>query len=454
MSKKLVLVVLSLYWLLFFSRLGYSQYEIRVSEKLWVTCPRNLAVFHILVMLGPSGEEMKNRFFHPLAKQARDYFSGFKGHPAVLSTDRLFKTMWYFVFNNLAFYYSEFPEAKLVREFPSEYEEWKSMDKKILAYMQSVRDFYARAQFESFWRGRAQDIQSLMLEVKNNFPAVDLPQLMENFYGRPVERFYFVPCPFMASSATHVEIQENGKWTFYHIDGFQNYADSFSNAYHAFHEFSHSFIEPISRGHSEEIGKLSYLHTPLKQDFGRMGYGSWERAFAEHMVTAGQLHLTRKAFGEKKAERMLERETKQGFKLIKRFYDYFKDYDEKRGKYKDLEDFYPEILSRLSRLKVAEYRRPGIMGFYPEYKENRLYIKEVIPDSALDKGGIQKNDILFSVGKEKINSEESFNRAKEKWWNAAKEGDSVEIGIIREGKEIKIKVPIPFVMDFRYVEDK
>lgn len=457
MSKKalVILVVLSLFLLVFFSGLTlFAQGEVKASKKLWVACPKNLAVFHILVMLSPSGEAMKQRYFHPLTKKARDHFNEFRNHPAVQSTDQMFKMAWYFVLNNIAFYYSEFPEAKLIREFPEEHKEWKSMEKVVSDYLASVRDFYLRSRFKNFWENHLQEIQAAMMEVKDNLASVDIPRLMEDFYGKPVERFYFVPCPFMASSATHVEIKENGKWIFYHLDGFQRYSDSFSNVYYSFHEFSHSFIEPISEKYSEEINKLAYLYQPLKQDFQRLGYANWERAFAEHMVTAGQLLLTSEAFGEEKAEKMLERETKLGFRLLNRFCNYFKEYQGNRRKFKDIEAFYPEILSRLSRLKVEEFRKPGIMGFYPEYREGKIFIKDFVPDSALQRAGAQKEDILFALGKDRINSEESFNKAKEKWWNNAKEGDSVEIVILRQGKEIRISVLVPYVTDYRYVEDK
>ncbi len=446
---------LSVLLFLFFSvPQGFAQDEVRVGEKLSITYPKNLAVFHILVMLTPSGEAMQNRFIHPLAKEAAEYFKEFKSHPAVEQTNKMFKNMWYFVFNTIAFYYSDFPEAKMIREMPAEQQQWKFMEKMISDYIASARDFYISSRFEDFWAGHMEEIQSVFEKVKSNLPRIDIPQLIENFYRKKIGRFYYVPSVFMATSATHVEIEDERGWAFYHLDGFQNYSDSFSNAYYAFHEFSHSFIEPASQKFSREIHALAHLYKPLEKDLRPMGYGNWERAFAEHMVTAGQLHLAKKAFGEKRAEEMLDRELRRGFRLIKHFYGYLKEYDKNREKYKVLEDFYPELLSRLSRLRAEEYRRPGMMGFYPEYRENKLFIKDVVPDQAFAKAGVQKGDILFSVGKDRIKSEESFNRAKERWWNAAKEGDLVKIVLKRNGKKIKKQVLVPFVTDYRFREEK
>jgi hypothetical protein len=364
MSKKLIILIIVIFvaLILFLScAKSYADHEVEVSKKLWITCPRNLAVFHILVVLSPSGEGMKDRFSHPLVAEAQDYFHDFKDHPAVMMTDKMFKRMWYFALNYIALYHSDFPDARLTAEIPSEHKEWRDMEKLIEDYLSVVRDFYTASSFEEFWKDRKQDIQTLIDGVKDNLPSIDIPQLLEEFYGREVERFYLVPCPFMAQSATHVEVQDKeGNWRFYHLDGGLGFEDSFSCAYFAFHEFSHSFIEPISLDYSEQINKLAYLYQPLKEDFSRMGYRDWDRAFAEHMVTAGQLHLVRKAFGEEKARKMMQKEMKKGFKLLPHFYAYFDEYDKNRDKYKDLNAFYPQILNRLSRLKVEEYRQPDI----------------------------------------------------------------------------------------------
>jgi len=457
MSKKLliILIILIITLFLFLSCVGSSaQNEIKAGDKLWITCPKNLAVFHILVFLSPSGERMKGRFLHPLAKEAKDYFHSFKNHPAVMKTDGLFRMMWYFALNYLAFYYSDFPEAQLVSKIPPEYEEWKSMEKMISEYVLSVRDFYISSKFEDFWQAHTKDIQALMKEVKSNLPSFSLPQLLEDFYGRSAVRFYYVPCPFMASSATHVEIQNKDKgWVFYYIDGLQSYKDKFASAYYAFHEFSHSFIEPISKEYSRELNRLSYLYQPLKADFQRMGYSNWDRAFAEHIVTAGQLHLTRKVFGLQKAKEMLEKEQKKGFKLIGNFYDYLWEYDKNRQRYKDLSSFYPVLLSRLSRIKVEEYRRPDILGFYHEFQGEKCFIKDVIPNLAFQKVGFEKGDVLHSIGKIKIKSERDLARAM-KNKNSAKPGDSLKVVVIRNGQKIEKLILIPFISDYKYVEDK
>ena len=434
---------------------SFAQIERQVGGKLWITIPKNLAVFHILVLLTPARFEQEKLFGHPLAREAREYFRDFKNHPAVQATEKIFSNMWYFPLNYAALFHTDFPEAKLKPEIalPPEFTNDETMREMISDYVQVVRDFYMASRFEEFWDSHKKNVEAIAKEVSNNLSAVDIPSLMEKFYGSEAQRYYLVPCPFMQNSATHVEVKNREVgWRYYYLAGGDMFSDSFYNVYFAFHEFSHSFVEPISSKYSDRISELEYLYKPLRERFQQMGYRNWDRAFNEHLVTAGQLHLTRQVFGEEKKDKMMEGEKRNGFKLIERFFGYLEDYDNNRGTYGHLEAFYPRIMEALSRIKVEEYRKPGVMGFYPEFKESRLFVKDVIPNSAFEKADIQKGDILFSIGKMKMSSEDRFHEAKEKLWDQAKEGTSVEVVVVRNGDKTAKNVIVPFVTDYRYVE--
>ncbi len=78
-------------------------------------------------------------------------------------------------------------------------------------------------------------------------------------------------------------------------------------------------------------------------------------------------------------------ELDRDFKLIDYFYDSSRQYGQNRDRYKDMDAFYPEILRRLSRLKVELYRRPDRMGFEMEAKDNRVLVKAVLPGAPFEK---------------------------------------------------------------------
>jgi hypothetical protein len=278
----------------------------------------------------------------------------------VQATEKIFSSMWYFPLNYAAFYHTDFPDAQLRKDIvlPPEFTDNPNMQQMITQYIQVVNDFYKEANFDQFWRQIKKDAEEVIQEVCNKLPEIDIPGLLEAFYGVKAEKYYLVPCPFMQNSATHVEVKLiDGGWQYYHLPGGNMFSNDFSIVYYAFHEFGHCFIEPISKKFSAQIEELSHLYIPLKERFQNMGYINWDRAFNEHLITAGQLHLTKKVFGEEKKQMMLKNEERSGFKFIRKFYDYLEEYDRNREKYRKLESFYPEILNYLGKLKIQESQK-------------------------------------------------------------------------------------------------
>lgn len=433
---------------------GTAQLERQYSQKISIICPKNLAVFHVLVILSPAGEERREFIDHPLADAAREHFAGFTDHPAVQVTDRLFSMTWYFALNFLAFHYSEFPEAQQIRAFPDLPELTEGMRAMMLQYVEFARDFYTVSNFEEFWNAHAAEIESMIEQTAGAIRAPDLPQMMEDFYGREVERFVFVPSPFMQQSGMHVELEDDGRWIFYYIAGGDIATDTFYNTYFAFHEFGHSFIEPISAKHAERLNELAYLYRPLQERFSQLGYRNWDRAFNEHLITAGQLHLSGPVFGEERVREQLERERANGFRLIDRFYGYLSEYANNRDSYPDLEAYFPVILDDLATLRVEEYRRPGTMGFYRRSGEERVIVEDLVEGSAFARAGVQAGDVITSLDGMPITTYETFREARERCWNQAAEGDSVEVGVVRGDTTLVMAVPVAFVTDYRYLEAK
>lgn len=439
-----------------------------IGDKLGVVIPKNLCLFHVIVLLTPSAEKMKDRFPHPLAQKAREYFTPYRSHPAVQIADKIFESSWYFPFNYLAFFFTDVPEAKLRQdiELPAEAQnpQFKAL---AFNFIEKAKDFYAAARFEEFWRSLESDFEKILGEAaeqlqgdvaaphdpKVRYPKIDFPTILESFFGRGAERYYFVPCVFIPFAATHAEVQiKNGAPRYYYLQGGGLLPKTIYTYNFAIHEFSHCFLGPISEKYAKEIDDLKDLYIPLKATFPSKGYRTWCQAFDEHLNEAIQLWLIKNAFGDEAMNYFKTYELDKDFKLIDFFFAAVRDYDQRRDIYKDMEAYYPEILRRLSRLKVEPYRRPDRMGFEMDAQQGRVLVRAVVPGTAFDKAGIRGGDIVVSVGPDPVHSVDAFNAAKAKWWNTVKEGESCDVTILREGKKIELKVEVPFVEDFRYAE--
>jgi hypothetical protein len=251
---------------------GAAQEPADGASRIEVICPKNVALLHVLVSLTPAGLERAQYINHPMAAEAREHFAAFAGHPAVGFTEQLFRQMSYHPMNYLALLYSDFPEAREIRRLPDYLPADEEARAMLARYVELVRDFYDASNFEAFWDAHASRVAAVLDTARSNILTSDLPRIMEEFYGRAAGRFYFIPSPFMQESGFHAELLEDGRFDFYYFSGGRTYADELYFNYVAFHEFSHSFIEPILTSYSTQIDALSHLYLPLAGRFRRMGY--------------------------------------------------------------------------------------------------------------------------------------------------------------------------------------
>ena len=432
---------------------GSGQLEKKVSDRLWIEVPKNLSVFHILVLLTPSSQTMKPYFGHELHQAAVESFGSYQDHSAVAATDRLFRQFHYFAFNYIAFFYSDFPDADLRRDviLPPEFEPMRTM---IDGYISLVSDFYTQSGFDRFWDEHRDALKGVIGEMEESMPSFDFIGTLESFYHQRVDRYVFVPCPFMKTMGTHVEVCDTANhWTYFYIAGGDIYRTTLTNLSTAFHEFSHSFIEPVSARFFNQWNALADLYKPLRGALSLMGYNDWDRAFNEHMVRAAETCLLERTMGEESALKKIDMEKMNGFQLIERFIRHMKTFDCNRDMYPQLGDYYPVLIKDLSEMRIDSLRIAGPMGFYPEYRRRRCYVKGTVPGSVFEEAGIRREDMLLRVVDFPIRSEEDMERAKDKHWNHAAEGDSVSIVIDRDGQELKVMAVVRYITQYRYKDE-
>ena len=67
-----------------------------------------------------------------------------------------------------------------------------------------------------------------------------------------------------------------------------------------------------------------------------------------------------------------------------------------------------------------------------------MYVISVTEDSAADKAGLQKGDIITAIDGDEVTTTEELNAKK----NKHSAGDEVELTISRDGKEEKVTVTL------------
>lgn len=333
--------------------------EAETNKKLAVTISNNIEVFCTLINLTNYWEKRHTDF--PIALEARTRFLPFKKHQAVKMTHKLLKKrwIWHSFFCHLAIYHTDFPEGKPIYHPPPEAEKLffkKSDTEEIEEYISAVRDFYKKSNYEKFWQEKQPFYKELKANIEEKIENIDIPKIMEDFYGMKKEHYFIVPASQIPDMALNVEVVSDGKHYSYYVQGAfpkaakkgENYFISVGDLINvAFHEFGHTFLESSLEKHNHLLEKYYYIYKKAKKGMRKKGYRTWHQVFIENLINALGARLMENALGEKYGPFILNIYEKKGYKLVRILYDITGEYERNRDKYQDFETFLPDLFIKL-----------------------------------------------------------------------------------------------------------
>jgi hypothetical protein len=118
--------------------------------------------------------------------------------------------------------------------------------------------------------------------------------------------------------------------------------------YLPFHEFSHSFVNPLTEIHREQLGASENLFTSLSETMQDQAYTSWETCVNEHLVRVNVIRIISDVAGMggyMLENILLNQEKDRGFIYIQELNVLTKKYEENRNIYPAYSDFYTKILA-------------------------------------------------------------------------------------------------------------
>jgi hypothetical protein len=343
-----------------------SQISDAEKPKLKVIYSKNIEVFCTLINLTDFWEKRPSKL--AFAIEARERFLPYQNHEAVKMTQKFFEKrwVWHSFFCHLAIYHTDLPETQWIYQprqaSANNLVNWlyiKYVGMKAKKYIPAVRDFYQHSNYEKFWQENQPYYEKLKMNIEEKIGDLDIAKIMENFYGMEKEHYFIVPSPQMPMMALNVEALSDGKPLVYDVQGPFSLAEEGANYFGskaavidtAFHEFGHTFLEPVLMRNKKLYKKRSYILEKLDEEnrekMRKMGYGEWDRVLIENLIRAIQAHLWGKASDEKMKQWILEKSPERGFQLIPIFFDIIEEYDNNRDKYKNFEAFFPVLLKKL-----------------------------------------------------------------------------------------------------------
>lgn len=237
-------------------------------------------------------------------------------------------------------------------------------------------------------------------EVADRTAAVmeddDLTGDIEDYYGIRQNSYNIILAPMFHPGGFGPRLEnEDGSFDIYSIQGPLDAegdipafgtADSFR--YLVYHEFSHSFVNPLTGRYLDEVNRYQKLYRPIAEIMKANAYTDWETCVNEHIVRAVTARLLLIHDSGDIYRKTLGQERTNGFYYINDLCDKLAEYETNRDKYGSFDEFYPELINVFRDLSERDlgddYYRIEYTGPIDATFNMRLPVVLIYPTSEKD----------------------------------------------------------------------
>lgn len=338
----------------------------RVESPLRVTVDPRMELLAVVQLLSGYEEShhLITRFDFPYKRAVAEYFSPHKDHGAVtLFAAMSAKGFSYDAPPAVMLYLSDPPELRVERQFTNYLKMRAGGEEQLEKFVGALRDFARETKFMEFFKEHGGFYSQVVSGVKKPLADLNIVGVLEDYFGKEFAQSYtviLVPL-FQGNYGPRVR-QADGTYAFYSICG--NHGVSalghplFGSAERfrqlLWHEFGHSFINPLVEKHREQLAQYASLHKPIAQAMKQQAYGDWETCVKEHIVRAVTVRLTIRTRGSLVAVGALLSERMLGFAYIQPLCRRLAEYETQRDKYATFEDFMPRLIDVFRELAEKE----------------------------------------------------------------------------------------------------
>ena len=284
-----------------------------------------------------------------------NYFKGFKNSPAVTKSEQLLNNGFgYDAPPEFILYHSDPPEFKQIIPYSNYLINRAGSESILKDYADAIRDFAVKSNFMEFYYSHQSFYSEFENEAKKAVGDVDYIMALEYYYGEKKNSYTIILAPLFACNYGPQVKSATGK-NIYCILGptdiinNQLSYDKNWTTYNLLHEFSHSFVNPVTAKYYSEIDKSKSLFEPVKTAMVQQAYITWETCVNEHLVRTNVARFALQG-GKTYHDQIIQLELNKGFIYLTNLDTLMEKYENNRGTYSTYEDFYPEIIKLLDSL--------------------------------------------------------------------------------------------------------
>jgi len=299
-----------------------------------------------------------------------DYFSEYKKHKAVKAFSKLSNSGFYYDSPpNVMLYLSNPPSLQKKLSIPNDLISRASSKKKLYNFIDTLSDFSVDSDFKGFYNKNLPFYKTIIDNVYNNMKDMKLIEELDSYYGMEVNSYTLILAPMLHNGGYGPNIKaKNGLYDVYGIIGpssiIKGQGEEIIPDYSmesireiVWHEFGHSFVNPLTDKHLNEINKYDSLYSYIETKMKSQAYANWETCVDEHInraVTARLIYLNQ---GQSVYDKVIEVEKKCGFFYVPALCESLTYYEANRDVYPTFESYYPELIKvfkNLSEQKLGD----------------------------------------------------------------------------------------------------
>lgn len=323
--------------------MGVSKFSVKVDKRIEL-----LSAVQLFTSWRKIGIWEKN---YKYLEDMENFFKPYSEYKAIKLCEKLIQTGFNFDAPvGFMMHLSEPPELSIVVPF-SEYHvrrAKKSGGSLVLnEFVGALRDFSTKSNFEDFWNSHIEFYKKVEEIASSNIKLEDTVRKLEQYFGLEQEEYHVILAPVFLGNYGY-SIKVNSKSIIYAFLCPREVKENtpiFEAA--LFHEFAHSFVNPITEKFRKEVDETKTLSEPIMNRMRKLAYGDWITVVNEHIIRA----IEPRVYPDEIY--IVDSSEKMGFIYIRPIFNLLTKYEQNRNQYRTFEDFYPEIVNLLKSIADA-----------------------------------------------------------------------------------------------------
>lgn len=332
--------------------------EIVLNSDLIVKVDQRIELLSVVQHFTTWANQRHTRYESRYKVEVQKYFERFSNHKAIQLSQELTNSGFsYDAPPNFVLYHSNPPEFEQVTEYSDYLVDRAGSTSKLVNFANELRNFAVETDFVSFIENQKAYFRKIENDIKRTIGDMDYIEIIENYYGSQQNSYNVVPASLFHNGGYGALIESVDGINIYNIagpvsssQGIPSFGSESTFQYVLLHEFSHSFVNPLTEEYKIEVNNFSELFEPIRSQMENMAYGRWETCVNEHLVRTNVARFFNQLQGVEEKDEILQNEYDKGFIYIYGLDSLMQRYEADRVVYPSYTDFYPKILEYFSSI--------------------------------------------------------------------------------------------------------